>query len=107
MEGDAMLELFITGVVGFVVLAVFGLFAAVASFLWWVVAMPFKVLALAFKGIGVLLALPFLLLFALLGVGLFGVGLFALMLPALPFILLAAFVFWLFRRRDRSHATAA
>lgn len=101
------MELFVLVVLGFAAFAVFGLIAAAASLIGWVVALPFKLAAFAFKGLGVLLALPFLILFGLLGLGMFGAGLLVLMLPAIPFVLMVWLVFWLFRRRDRSHATPA
>jgi hypothetical protein len=96
-----MLELLVVGFVGLVLLSVFGLLAAVASMLWWAVALPFKLLALAFKAVAAVLALPFLLLFAVLGLGLFGVGLLAFLLPALPLVLIAVLIWALFRRRER------
>jgi hypothetical protein len=95
----------VLGLVGLAVMAVVGLFAALASLIWWVIALPFKLLAFSFKGLAALLALPFLLLFGLLGVVLFGLGMLAFMLPALPLVLVAALVWALFRRREKSSAT--
>lgn len=100
-----MIELLAVGIVGIVLLAVFGLLAAVFSLLWWVLLLPFKLLAFTFKAFGALLALPFLLVFGVLGVLLFGVGLFAFAFPALPLLLVALGLWAIFRRRDRSSAS--
>jgi hypothetical protein len=105
-EGDEMAELFVAGFVAVIVLAAFGLLAALASFLWWVILLPFKLLAFTFKGLAALLALPFLLLFGFLGFLLFGVGMLAFLLPALPFVLIALLIVALFRRRDRPRSSA-
>jgi len=111
-----MLELLVVGFAGLILLSVFGLVAAVASMLWWAIALPFKLLAFAFKGLAAILALPFMLLFGVLGLGLFGVlglglfgvGLLALALPALPLVLVVVLLWALFRRRDhKSSATVA
>lgn len=95
-----MFEALAFGVAVLVVLAVVGLLASILALVWWVVLLPFKLLALVFKGLGVLLALPFLLLFGLGGVLalIFGFGLF--LLPALPFLLIALGIWALARRRD-------
>jgi hypothetical protein len=102
-----MFELLVVGLVGFAVLAVFGLLAALASMIWWVIALPFKLMAFSFKALAALLALPFLLLFGVLGVVLFGLGMLAFVLPALPLLLVAALIWALFRRREKSSATVA
>jgi uncharacterized membrane protein YfbV (UPF0208 family) len=53
------------------------------------------------------LALPFLALFAVLGLVLFGAGLFAFFLPALPIVLLALGVWWLVKRSRTAAATSS
>lgn len=100
-----MFELLVLGIVGLVLIAGFGLLAAVASLIWWVVALPFKLAALVFKGLAAVLLLPFMLLFGVIGFVLFGAGLVAFFVPALPILLIVALVVALFRRRDRSSAT--
>jgi hypothetical protein len=100
-----MFELLVVGAVGFVLVAVFGLFAALASLLWWLVLLPFKLIAFTFKGVAALLLLPFMLLFGLVGFLLLGAGMLAFFVPALPFVLIAALVWTLFRRREKSTAT--
>jgi len=87
-------------------LLVFGVLAAVAAFVWWIVVLPFKLLGLVFRGAAVLLALPFLLIAGFIGLLVFGAGVLAFMMPALPLVLLILGVVWLVRRRSRSTAHA-
>ncbi|TMQ52273.1 MAG: hypothetical protein E6K73_03315 [Candidatus Eisenbacteria bacterium] len=101
-----MLELVVLGVLGMAVLLVFGVLAAVAAFVWWIVVLPFKLLGLVFRGAAVLLALPFLLIAGFIGLLVFGAGVLAFMMPALPLVLLILGVVWLVRRRSRSTAHA-
>jgi hypothetical protein len=100
-----MIELMVVGIVGFTIMAVFGLFAALASVIWWVLLLPFKLFAFAFKGLAALLVLPFMLLFGFLGFLLLGFGMLAFMVPALPFVLIGLLVWAMFRRREKSTAT--
>ena len=101
-----MLELIVLGVLGMAALLVFGVLAAVAAFVWWIVVLPFKLLGLVFRGAAVLLALPFLLIAGFIGLLVFGAGVLAFMMPALPLVLLILGVVWLVRRRSRSTAHA-
>jgi len=93
-------------VLGMAALLVFGVLAAVAAFVWWIVVLPFKLLGLVFRGAAVLLALPFLLIAGFIGLLVFGAGALAFMMPALPLVLLILGVVWLVRRRSRSTAHA-
>jgi hypothetical protein len=72
--------------------------------------LPFKLFGLVFKGLAVLLALPFMLLFGVFGLLFLGAGLFVFVIPALPFVILAVLIWALFRIRDRagnpSHTSA-
>ena len=101
-----MLELVVLGVLGMAALLVFGVLAAVAAFVWWIVVLPFKLLGLVFRGAAVLLALPFLLIAGFIGLLVFGAGVLAFTMPALPLVLLILGVVWLVRRRSRSTAHA-
>jgi hypothetical protein len=78
-----------------------GIFLAVVSLICWVLFLPFKILGMVFKGLALLLALPFLAVAALVGAALFGAGMLAFLLPALPFVLLAMGIWWLMGRRAR------
>jgi hypothetical protein len=92
------MELLVLGVVVFTGLMVLGVVAATFSLVSWVLLFPFKLLALAFKGLALLVTLPIALLFGAFGALVFGVGLVILFLPALPFVLLVLLLIWLVRR---------
>jgi len=100
-------ELLVGGVALFIVLAVAGLVLGALSLAGALIALPFKLLGFAFKGLGMLLALPFILLFGALGALLFGglgvlvlgAGLVAVALPLLPFAFVAWGLWWLLRRK--------
>lgn len=97
-----MLELLAVGLAALVLFAVLGAIGGLVALVLWLVMLPLRILGFAFKLLGALLMLPFLLLGGLLlGIPL----LFALLLPALPVVLLAWLVWWLVRRGDRSTAT--
>jgi hypothetical protein len=99
-----VIELLILGVLLLVGIAVFGLLGSVLSLVFWVLFLPFHLLGLVFRGLGVLLALPFILLAGLVGIAVFGAGLILFLLPALPLVLLVLAIWWLMRRRSRAPA---
>ena len=99
-----MFELLVLGFLGLVALVVVGLFASLLTFACWVLFLPFKILGLIFKGLGALLAFPFILLFGIIGAVIFGFGALLFLAPALPLVLLAALVLWLARRRPKPNA---
>jgi len=84
----------------FVVLAVLGLAASLAAMIWWAVLLPFRLLGFVFKLLAGVLALPFLVLFAVIGAVIFGSGLVIFFIPFLPFALLVAGIWWLMRSRS-------
>ena len=94
-----MFTLLMLGVMGFVAFAALGLLAAVAALVWWVICLPFRLLGWVFGGLAGLLALPFLLLFSVLGAVLFAAGFIAFAIPLFPFALLVAGIWWLMKRR--------
>jgi hypothetical protein len=87
-------------------ISVLGLLGSVLSLVFWVLFLPFHLLGLVFKGLGALLALPFLLIAGLIGIAAFGAGVVLFMLPALPLVLLVLGIWWLMRRRSRAAAAA-
>ena len=99
-----MFGLLIGGLLGLVGLLVFGVLGTVLALVLGVLVLPFKLLGLAFKGLGLLIALPFLLLGGVLLFVVVGVGALALFTPLLPLALLVVAVLWLTRRR-RPRAT--
>ncbi len=89
-------------------LAVAGLFAfALAALVLWLVFLPFRILGFVLKGIAMLLWLPIMLVFCVIGAAIFGVGVLIFFVPAVPLALLALLVWWLVRRRGQSRATVA
>jgi len=69
----------------------------------WLVFLPFRLLGWVFNGLGLLLFLPLIVLFGILGVVIFGFGAAVFFVPFLPFALLA-FVIWRWVRKPRSAA---
>ncbi len=100
-----MLELLVGGAFAVAGLAVFGLLWAIVAMICWVFVLPFKLLGFAFKGLALVLALPFMVVFAVLGVVVFGVGALLFAIPALPVIVLAAVIWW-FATRNRQARVA-
>ena len=90
----------------FAAVVVFGVLASVFSVVLGLIALPFRILGWLFHGAVALLAIPFIVLFAVLGVVIFGAGMLFLFVPALPIIALALLAFWLVRR-NQHHAAPA
>ncbi len=106
-RSGAVIELLVLVALGFTALVVLGVLASVASMLWFVIALPFTLLRWTFKLLALLFALPFLIVFGVLGLVIFGGGaLLLFLLPALPFIAIGAIVWALVRRRRPMHATS-
>jgi len=102
---EAVIELFVLGVLGLVALAVCGVFVAAISLVLWVVFLPFRILGFLFRGLGLLLALPFMLIFGLLGLVIFGFGSLIFLVPFAP-LALVAFLIWRWMR-SRPRATVS
>ncbi len=101
-----MLELLGIGLAGLVAIAVLSAIGGLVALVLWVVTLPFRLLGFAFKLLGALLMLPLLALGGFLMVVILGVPLlFALVLPALPIVLLVWLIWWLAHRGSRSTAT--
>lgn len=102
-----MVELLVFGALLFAAFVVLSVLGSVFALLGGLIALPFVLLRWALKLVGFLLALPFILVFGLLGVLMFGAGaVFFLLIPALPFVLIALFFWWLLRRRRPAGATS-
>lgn len=95
-----MVSLLVLGALVFAGLVVFGVLAAVAGLVGFVISLPFRVLGLVFRMLGLLIALPFVLLACVLGFG------FAV-LPLAPVIGVAWLVWWLLRDRGRPRSQAS
>ncbi len=101
-----MLELLAVGLAALVAIAVLSAIGGVIALVLWIVMLPFRLLGFAFKLLGALLMLPLLAVGGLLLTVFLGVPLlFAVLLPAVPFALLAWFIWWLMHRGSRSTAT--
>jgi hypothetical protein len=101
-----LIELMVTGLIALVIVAFLGLFAAGISVVLWVVFLPFRLVGWLFKGLGFLLALPFMLLFGALGVLIFGFGALVFLIPFAPFVLLAFMLWRWMRGRPRATVSA-
>ena len=101
-----MIELLVMGFLGLVALAVTALFAAGVSLVCWVVFLPFRIMGWFFKGLGFLLALPFMLLFGVVAFFIFGFGAVLFLVPFAPFALLAFLLWRWMRGRPRAAVSA-
>jgi hypothetical protein len=87
------------GFAGLIVVAAICALFGLAALVFWLVLLPFRLLGFAFKALGALLFLPLFLVFGLLLGVVVGVPLlFALLVPALPVVLLVAGIWWLVKR---------
>jgi len=95
--GGALLlaALLFLGVIGFVISLVFSLFV-----------LPFKLLGFLVKGAFALLLIPCLMVLGFVCLLVFGAGMIAMLVPALPLVLIGVCVWWLVKRRDRPAAQA-
>ena len=92
-----MIELIVMAAVSFAVLLAVGAVCAGLSLIF----LPFQILGWLFKGLGLLIAIPLMLVFGFVGVLVFGVGVIFFMIPVLPFALLV----WLLWKALRRPAT--
>jgi hypothetical protein len=95
-----MFGLFALGALALAGMVVFGTLAAVASMVCWLLFLPFRLLGWVFQAFTTLLMLPLILLACVVGAVFFGVGVVMLFVPVLPFLLIALFFVWWFRRRS-------
>lgn len=99
-----MIELVVLGVLAFCAFVVFGALFAAASMVGWILVLPFRMLGLLFRGVGLLVGLPLLLIALTVGGLVLGLGAVLAFVPLLPIALLAAAVVWLVRRAARRPA---
>jgi hypothetical protein len=92
----------IGGVLGLAGLIVFGVLAAMLALLFGLLVLPLKLLGFALRGVGFLVALPFLLLGGLVLMLVCGIAGLALFTPIVPVVLIVLAIVWLSRRRRRS-----
>jgi len=99
------MELLVLAALAFAAIVVFGVLASVFSIVMGLIALPFRIVGWLLHGALALLAIPFLIVFAIVAVVVFGAGMLFMFVPALPIVALAFLAFWLVRRNQR-HATA-
>ena len=85
----------------FAVIVVIGVVVAILAALFGILILPFQLLAWLLRGLGFLVALPFLIRGGLLLAVVFGVGLLPALIPFLPFVLAFWLVWRLFIRKRR------
>jgi hypothetical protein len=100
-----VIELVVLAVLALTAVLVFGVLASVLGMVVWLVFLPFRIVGWMLKGLGFLLALPFILLFGVIAVLALGAGVLMFMLPVIPFALIALGAWWLVRRRPASTAS--
>ena len=101
-----MIELLVGGALVFAALVVLGVLWVVVSLVFTLVILPFKLLEFLFHGAAALLLVPFFILLGLIGLFVFGAGMVALLVPAMPLVLLGLGIWWLMKRRQRNEAPA-
>ena len=100
-----MVELLVLASLAFAALVVFVVLASVFGILLSIATLPFRILGWLFKGLAMLVALPFVAVFGLLALVVLGAGALMFFVPFLPLALLALAAWWLVRRTRRSAAS--
>lgn len=100
-----MIELLVFVALAFAAVMVISVLGAVFGVLFGLLMLPFQLLGFLLKGVGILIALPFLLIGAVIGALVLGAGALLLLTPVLPLVLLVG-VIWLFVRGSRRPVTA-
>jgi hypothetical protein len=100
-----VLTLLGVGLLVVVGLAALGIFAAAATLIGWIIAIPFVILGWVFRLLVAIVAVPFALVMALL-VGvvpaiLVAAGLMFIVAPILPLVIVVGLTIWFFRRGRR------
>jgi hypothetical protein len=104
-EEMTVVELVVLAALAFAAMIVVGVLTSVFGLVMWVVFLPFRIFGWMLKGIGFLLALPFIVLFAVIAALALGAGMIMFLLPVIPFALIALGAWWLVRRRPASTAS--
>jgi hypothetical protein len=103
---SAVVELIVLAALAFVTLLVVGVLMSVFSVVGWFLWLPFKIIGWTFRLVGLLFALPFILIACLLGGFGMLLGAGVLVLPLFPLLAIGAIAWWLFHDRGR-HASQA
>jgi len=103
---SAVVELVVFAALAFAALVVIGVLISVFSVVGWFLWLPFKIIGWALKLVGLLFALPFILIACVIGGFAVLMGTGFLLVPLFPLLLLAGVV-WLFFRPRRPNSTQA
>jgi hypothetical protein len=98
------MELLVLAALAFAAVVLFGVLASVFSIVMGLIALPFRIIGWLFHGALALLAVPFMIVFAIVGVVLFGAGMLFILVPALPIVAMGLLAIWLVRRNQRQAA---
>lgn len=101
-----MLELFVVAGLAFAALIVIGVLISVFSVVGWFLWLPFKIIGWALRAVGLLIALPFILIAVLLGGFGMLLGAGVLMFPLVPLFAIGAFIWWLLHKRGPAPSQA-
>ena len=101
-----MVELIVLAALAFAALIVIGVLLSVFSVVGWFLWLPFKIIGWAFRLVGLMFALPFILIACTLGGFALLLGAGFMVLPLLPLLALGGLGWWLFKDRGR-HASQA
>ena len=92
-----MVELVVLAALAFTALIVVGVLVSVFSVVGWFLWLPFKILGWVLRLVGMLFALPFILIACVLGGFGLLLGTSVMMFPLLPLVALGGLGWWLFR----------
>jgi len=101
-----VVELLVLGSLAYVALFVVAVLASVFGLVMWLVLLPFRILGWIFKGLALIVALPFVALFGVAAAIALGAGVLMFLIPFFPIALIVLGAWWLVRRTQRSAATA-
>ena len=101
-----MFELIVFAGLAFAALIVVGVLISVFSVVGWFLWLPFKIIGWFLRAIGLMIALPFILLACMLGGFGMLLGAGVLVLPLFPLAVVGAILWWLFHRRGHDASQA-
>jgi hypothetical protein len=100
-EVGQVIELVVGGALLLAALLFLGVIGFVISLVFSLLVLPFKLLGFLMKGAFALLLIPCLLVLGLVCLLVFGAGMIAMLVPALPLVLIGVCIWWLVKRRER------
>jgi hypothetical protein len=102
-----VVEMIVLAALAFAAFVVVGALAGAISVAFWILLLPLRVLGWALRGVGLLLALPLMLLFGSVGLMIFGFGALMFLVPVLPFALIAYLVWRATHKNPGASAVSA